>query len=454
VEMTLIVVALLATAGGVVVVAASGLRWAAVHRKDLLAAGQRASDRARLRWLPGLMVRLRPAWRFGVSTGIGLVIVTLATAGAGKLMEDITEGDGVAVLDRPVASFVTAHRTGVLTMVMEAASSAGGPVVLGAVTIAAGVVLGTIWRSLGPVLAAGVTVAGNGVLTVVLKDAVGRPRPPLSGALAAADGYAFPSGHAATAAAAFGVLALLCTGPLRSRAARVAIWASASMLTTLVGISRIYLGVHWTTDVTPAAGHNQKGIVTYGAARRTYALPELIQVVNSGDFESVLSFGVGLAQKAPFRMYAQPRLGRVVLDVKAPFRTVPVRDYFLNSHRFADGRAPYTEAVYRPVIPPATAFGAMQRLFAGPTQAELARGLKFVSSGATGFKILGIRDGVARVQLLGKICSGGSTFTIANQIMPTLKQFRSIHWVKIYDARGHTERPFGHSDSIPFSLEP
>jgi len=205
---------------------------------------------------------------------------------------------------------------------------------------------------------------------------------------------------------------------------------------------------------TPAAGHNEKGIVTYGAVQRTYALPELIQVVNSGDFESVLSFGVGLARNAPFRMYAQPRLGRVVLDMKAPYWTVPVKDYFLNTHRFATGATPYTAAVYRPVIWPATAFGAMQRLFAGPTQAELARGLKFVSSGATGFKILGIRDGVARVQLLGKISSGGSTFTIANEIMPTLKQFRSVHWVKIYDASGHTERPFGHSDSIPFSLEP
>jgi hypothetical protein len=205
---------------------------------------------------------------------------------------------------------------------------------------------------------------------------------------------------------------------------------------------------------TPAAGHNEKGIVTYGAMPRTYALPEIIQVANAGDFESVLSFGVGLAQKAPFHMYAQPRLGRVVLDAKAPFRTVPVRDYFLSSHRFAVGRAPYTEPVYRPVIPPATASGAMQRLFAGPTQAELARGLRFVSSGATGFKILSIRDGVARVQLTGKVSSGGSTFTIADEIMPTLKQFRSVHWVKIYDARGHTERPFGHSDSIPFSLEP
>jgi hypothetical protein len=205
---------------------------------------------------------------------------------------------------------------------------------------------------------------------------------------------------------------------------------------------------------TPAAGHNEKGTVTYGAPRRTYALPELIQVVNSGDFESVLSFGVGLAQKAPLTLHAQPRLGRVVLDVRVPPRTVLVRDYFLNAHRFAAGKEPYAEAVYRPVIPPATAFGAMQRLFAGPTQAELARGLRLTSSGATGFKVLGIRDGVARVQLTGTISSGGSTFTIASEIMPTLKQFPSVRWVKVYDRYGHTERPSGHSDSIPFSLEP
>jgi hypothetical protein len=205
---------------------------------------------------------------------------------------------------------------------------------------------------------------------------------------------------------------------------------------------------------SPTAGHNAKGIVTYGPAQRTYALPELIQVVKAGDFESVLSFGVGVAQKAPLHMYAQPKLGRVVLDIKTPYWTVPVKEYFLNPHRFAIGRGPLTEAVYRPVFPPATAFGALQRLFAGPTQAEQARGLKFVSSGAVGFKILSIRDGVARVQLTGKLSSGGSAFTIANEIMPTLKQFRSVHWVKIYDRNGHTERPSGRSDSIPFSLEP
>ena len=61
---------------------------------------------------------------------------------------------------------------------------------------------------------------------------------------------------------------------------------------------------------------------------------------------------------------------------------------------------------------------------------------------------------MARVQLTGKLSSGGSTFTIANEIMPTLKQFRSVRWVKIYDQAGHTERPSGPGDSIPFSLEP
>lgn len=204
----------------------------------------------------------------------------------------------------------------------------------------------------------------------------------------------------------------------------------------------------------PAAGHNDKGRVTYGATSRTFALPGIIQVVAAGDFESVLSFGVGVARVEPFHVFTLTRPSRVVVDLRTPYRTVPVRDYFLNVHRFATGRAPYVQAVSRPVIPPAVGFGAMQRLFAGPTQAELANGLKLVRSGATGFKNLSIRDGVARIQLTGKISSGGSTFTIANEIMPTLKQFPSVHWVKIYDQFGHTERPTGHSDSIPFSLEP
>ena len=96
----------------------------------------------------------------------------------------------------------------------------------------------------------------------------------------------------------------------------------------------------------------------------------------------------------------------------------------------------------------------MTALFAGPTEAEYKRGLRFVASGADGFTNLSIRSGVARVRLTGGCRSGGSTFTVANEIRPTLKQFASIRYVKVLDPLGRTERPTGSSDSIPECLEP
>ena len=203
-----------------------------------------------------------------------------------------------------------------------------------------------------------------------------------------------------------------------------------------------------------ATGHDAQGRITYGPASRTYALPGLIQVVNAGDFEAVLRFGVGVARREPIRLFTLTHPSRVVIDLRTPYRTVQVRDYLLDSRRFATGHAPFTRPVLRPVIPPAVAFGALQRLFAGPTQAERARGLRFVASKAAGFTHLTIRDRVARVQLTGGCSSGGSTFTVAQEITPTLKQFPSVRWVKIYDPAGHTERPAGHTNSIPQCLEP
>jgi undecaprenyl-diphosphatase len=117
--MTLIVVALLAAAGGPVVAAASVPRWAAAHRDDMLAVAGRASVRLHMQRMADLAARLRPPWLFGMSTALGLVVVTSAAVVAGVLMEDVTDGYGVAALDHPVASFVAAHRTGALTTVMR-----------------------------------------------------------------------------------------------------------------------------------------------------------------------------------------------------------------------------------------------------------------------------------------------------------------------------------------------
>ncbi|WP_327048420.1 GerMN domain-containing protein [Microbispora sp. NBC_01189] len=202
-----------------------------------------------------------------------------------------------------------------------------------------------------------------------------------------------------------------------------------------------------------AAGHDGSG-ASIGPARETFALPGVVQVVRAGDFEAVLTFGIGLARKAPYRVYTLTRPSRVVVDIGTPRRTVPVGVHLLDSRRYDAGREPYTRVVRRPVAPPATARGALQRLFAGPTRAEYAAGLRFVASGATGFRSVVVRGGVAHVRLTGAVGSGGSAFTVADEIMPTLKRLPGIHWVKIYDASGRTQHPAGRSDSVPESLEP
>ena len=59
----------------------------------------------------------------------------------------------------------------------------------------------------------------------------------------------FPSGHALFSLCFYGTLAGLLVGRLRRPAARAAVWAAAALLILAIGISRIYLGVHYPTDV-------------------------------------------------------------------------------------------------------------------------------------------------------------------------------------------------------------
>ena len=188
--------------------------------------------------------------------------------------------------------------------------------------------------------------------------------------------------------------------------------------------------------------------------RLVFALPNVMTVVRAGEFESVLSYGIGLAKRTTFHVFTLTRPSRVVVDIDTPFQTVLKKVYFENLPRFAAGTQPYVTAVVRPVLPAAPATGVMDRLFAGPTDAEAASDLRLQQSRATGFTGLSITGLVARVRLTGGCSSGGSTFTIADAVYPTLKQFATVDFVKIYDPAGHTESPSGTNDSIPVCLEP
>ena len=97
-----------------------------------------------------------------------------------------------------------------------------------------------------------------------------------------------------------------------------------------------------------------------------------------------------------------------------------------NRRNFTTNRSPFVSSVPRPVLPGSLATGVMDRLFAGPTASEFARGRRLVRSKATGYTGLVIVGGLARVKLTGGCSSGRSTVTIADEIFPTLKQLLGV----------------------------
>ena len=124
----------------------------------------------------------------------------------------------------------------------------GGGVVLTIVTVLAAGLLAVqrLWLSAAATIAASVS---GGMVVALVKTEVARPRPDIVDHLVQVSNMSFPSGHSANSAIVYLTLAGLASQVTVSNAARRYILVMAIFMVGAIGCSRVYLGVHWPSDV-------------------------------------------------------------------------------------------------------------------------------------------------------------------------------------------------------------
>lgn len=177
-----------------------------------------------------------------------LIFVVLGLAslyGFFSLVDELLEWEELEQFDRSFSLAVQQHAILVVTEVFSSVTWLGGTWVLISLGIFTGAVL-MVFKQWIFLLWWIVAVAGGNLLNYILKLVFERARPEVVGALAA-EGWSFPSGHAAGAILTYGMAAYLLVS-LRPAHYRM-IAATTAIAVLMVGASRIYLGAHYVSDV-------------------------------------------------------------------------------------------------------------------------------------------------------------------------------------------------------------
>jgi undecaprenyl-diphosphatase len=194
-----------------------------------------------LRWIADRLTVAAAVW-----LAVGLAVSAFVIWAFAEVVDEVVEGESRR-FDRAVLLWINAHSPEWLDDPMRLVTALGDYLVvvpLLAVSVVVFYLKG--WRLSAVLLL--VSTVGSSLLTTLLKAVFERSRPELFDSGYTASFYSFPSGHATVAVGFYGMLTLILAYRLRGLA-RWAVVAFGVLLVLLIGFSRLYLGVHYPTDV-------------------------------------------------------------------------------------------------------------------------------------------------------------------------------------------------------------
>ena len=181
---------------------------------------------------------------------VGGGIVLGATLLAAAVYDEVVDSEGLAALDQPVLDAAVASRTPASEEWVTRFTDLGGTVGMPVIAVLVVVVLAVRRRSWLPVVLMGIAAAGSVAITVLGKDLAGRARPPVALAVPPLEtSPSFPSGHTLNATVVLGVSAYLVMLGRKHLRSRLIVGSVVVVFVVAMGLSRVWLGHHWLTDV-------------------------------------------------------------------------------------------------------------------------------------------------------------------------------------------------------------
>ena len=197
--------------------------------------------------------RFSPEGVYGLHLTAGVVMLLLATAVFAQMAGAVVAGAPITQLDVEVANWLHAHaraNEGLRAFLMLLTHMHSTPGILAMALLAGIWLLRRGHRYWTVALLA--SVPGGQILNVLLKHSFERARPHFAEPLLELSTYSFPSGHAMGATVLYGFLACYAARQARSWWGRVLPFALALAMVATVAFSRMYLGVHYLSDVLAA----------------------------------------------------------------------------------------------------------------------------------------------------------------------------------------------------------